>query len=406
MFDTPSVQAQYTACPYPPLEAGELPHIHPPASSWDFVHYYGSHRRPAQLPAILDAGCGTGFSTLKLARANPGAKITAVDLSPSSLQLAQQRLKAAGISCENIQFLQGDLAQINLPQTFDYIYCTGVLHHMPDPTAGLAQLKAHLKPRGLMTLMLYNPHARHEIRALQKILHSLWQNPADLQEGLMLCRTLLHGLPEGHSFKQMYAQHQTVITQELGPAFAHSDAFLVDTYLQVCEQEWELSRWWQELDSAGLQILRFFDEATWEPGQYLKGLPDYYQGHNFRERCCLIDPLRRANNYLFVVGHGDQAWRRPALAWRPTDTPSKLPWVQSQVLADHFLALENQLGSKLELAPLAQGLWNHSDGQTDWETLLQSCSANSEPQPRELRHALERCAQQLLEGYFVWNPVD
>ncbi|MBT9544523.1 MAG: class I SAM-dependent methyltransferase [Candidatus Sericytochromatia bacterium] len=406
MSNTPSVQAQYTACPYPPLEAGELPHIHPPAATWDFVHYYCSHRHASQEPHILDAGCGTGFSTLKLARANPSAKITAVDLSPSSLKLAQQRLKAAGISCENIQFLQGDLTQLNQPQTFDYIYCTGVLHHMPDPAAGLAKLKAHLKPRGLMTLMLYNPHARHEIRALQKILHSLWQNPADLQEGLMLCRTLLHGLPEGHPFKRMYSQHLTVITQELGPAFAHSDAFLVDTYLQVCEQEWELSRWWQELDSAGLQILRFFDEASWEPGQYLKGLPDYYQERNFRERCCLLDPLRRANNYLFVVGHGDQAWRRPALAWHPTDTPCKLTWVQSQVLGDHFLALENQLGSKLELAPLAHGLWEKADGKTDWETLIQICHTISNPHSTELRQALERCAQQLLDGYFVWNPVD
>jgi 2-polyprenyl-3-methyl-5-hydroxy-6-metoxy-1,4-benzoquinol methylase len=406
MSNTPSVQAQYTACPYPPLEAGELPHIRPPAAAWDFVHYYCSHRHAPQEPHILDAGCGTGFSTLKLARANPGAKITAVDLSPTSLQLAQQRLKAAGISCENIHFLQADLAQLELQETFDYIYCTGVLHHMPDPTAGLAKLKAHLKPRGLMTLMLYNPHARHEIRALQKILHSLWQNPADLQEGLMLCRTLLHGLPEGHPFKRMYIQHLAVITQELGPAFAHSDAFVVDTYLQVCEQEWELSRWWQELDSAGLQILRFFDEASWEPGQYLKGLPDYYQTLDFRERCCLLDPLRRANNYLFVVGHEAQAWARPALNWRSTDCPSKLPWVQGQVLGDQFLSLENQLGKKLELAPLAHSLWENMDGKTDWGTLLQSCHTISDSQPTEFHQALEHCAQQLLDGYFVWNPMD
>lgn len=406
MFQSPSVEAQYTACPYPPLEAGELPGIHPPAADWAFVYYYCSHRRVTHRPTILDAGCGTGFSTLKLARANPEAHITAVDISPTSLQLAQERLVQAGIRLENIQFVQADLAQLDLQQHFDYIYCTGVLHHMPNPKAGLASLKAHLRPQGLMTIMLYNPHARQEIRALQQVLHRLWQNPSNLQEGLMLCRTLLYGLPETHPFKRMYAQHQAVLTQELGPGFAQTDAFLVDTYLQICEQEWDLSQWWQSFDHAGFQILRFFDEPSWEPSQYLKGLPDYYQALDFRDRYCLIDPLRRTNNYLFVAGHSEEHWSRPKLQWTPQDKPHKLPWVQSHILADQFLVLENQLGSKLELAPPAQGLWPASEGCSDWESLLQACLKDTQVHGLELRQALEHCIQQFLDGYFVWASVD
>lgn len=41
---------------------------------------------------ILDAGCGTGYKSLILAEANPGAKIVGVDISEKSIELALERL--------------------------------------------------------------------------------------------------------------------------------------------------------------------------------------------------------------------------------------------------------------------------------------------------------------------------
>src|SRR5919199_6866729 len=45
---------------------------------------------------ILDAGCGTGYKSLVLAEANPGAQIVGIDLSEESVKLARQRLEYHG----------------------------------------------------------------------------------------------------------------------------------------------------------------------------------------------------------------------------------------------------------------------------------------------------------------------
>ena len=51
---------------------------------------------------ILDAGCGSGYTSLVLAEANPGTKIIGIDLSPKSIERAQERLNYHGI--ENFEF--------------------------------------------------------------------------------------------------------------------------------------------------------------------------------------------------------------------------------------------------------------------------------------------------------------
>jgi 2-polyprenyl-3-methyl-5-hydroxy-6-metoxy-1,4-benzoquinol methylase len=71
--------------------------------------YYLHHRRVVDTSnkVILDAGCGTGYKSLVLAEANPGAKIVGIDLSEQSLQLARQRLQHHGF--DNVEFISSKL---------------------------------------------------------------------------------------------------------------------------------------------------------------------------------------------------------------------------------------------------------------------------------------------------------
>jgi SAM-dependent methyltransferase len=50
---------------------------------------------------------------------------------------------------------------------FDHIVCTGVLHHLPDPDAGLRSLRDVLAPSGAMHLMVYAPYGRAGVYLLQ-----------------------------------------------------------------------------------------------------------------------------------------------------------------------------------------------------------------------------------------------
>ncbi len=139
-----------------------------------FVHsfatpYYLKYQRtiPSEGLTILDVGCGTGYTSLILALANPGAKIVGVDISPQSIDLARQRLQHHGI--ENAEFFElsvFDLAQLG--QQFDYINCDEVLYLL-DPGAALAAMKSVLKPHGVIRSNLHSALQRASFFRAQEL---------------------------------------------------------------------------------------------------------------------------------------------------------------------------------------------------------------------------------------------
>ncbi len=107
----------------------------------------------------LVAGGGTGDACIMLAqqlvdRRCPG-EVVYIDLSSASRAVCEARAKVRGL--RNITFLTGsllDLPTMTIGQ-FDSIDCTGVLHHLPDPAAGLQALASVLEPEGGIGIMLY-----------------------------------------------------------------------------------------------------------------------------------------------------------------------------------------------------------------------------------------------------------
>jgi ubiquinone/menaquinone biosynthesis C-methylase UbiE len=113
--------------------------------------------------AILNAGCGTGMLPIIRSMSWPRSKITAVDLSSASLSYASRMAEEYGAA--NIEFVQGDVLELPvLNRHYDLIDCTGVLHHMADPAAGLAALIEVCRPGGLIHLGLYSTYARVGIK--------------------------------------------------------------------------------------------------------------------------------------------------------------------------------------------------------------------------------------------------
>lgn len=101
---------------------------------------------------ILEAGCGVGAQTVTLARNNPRARITAVDISAASVAEARRRVEAAGL--ENVVFRQGDLFDLPFAaESFDHLFVCFVLEHLPDPHKALEALKAFLQPGGTITVI-------------------------------------------------------------------------------------------------------------------------------------------------------------------------------------------------------------------------------------------------------------
>jgi SAM-dependent methyltransferase len=98
---------------------------------------------------ILDAGCGKGRHVLLAARF--GAKrVVGLDVG-KAIDVAYANTKVL----PNVELVQGDLCRPPLRQVFDYIYCVGVLHHLPRPEEGFKALCRLLQPSGTISIWVY-----------------------------------------------------------------------------------------------------------------------------------------------------------------------------------------------------------------------------------------------------------
>ena len=88
-----------------------------------------------------------------MALALHGAReITAVDVSSSGLETAKENAK----EFDQIQFQQASVLDLPFPnESFDLVWCAGVLHHTNDFDKGLAELTRVLKPNGKLFLLVY-----------------------------------------------------------------------------------------------------------------------------------------------------------------------------------------------------------------------------------------------------------
>jgi 2-polyprenyl-3-methyl-5-hydroxy-6-metoxy-1,4-benzoquinol methylase len=165
------IRQQFDTGPYPrtpleqsPKDDGTLLYIH------NFLTPY--YLRNQKVPetegiSILDAGCGSGYTSLILAEANPGAKIVGVDISEQSVILARQRLQYHGF--KDVEFHAISIEEItSLNQSFDYINCDEVLYLLIDPVIGLQAMKSVLKPHGIIRANFHSSLTRsHYFRAQQ-----------------------------------------------------------------------------------------------------------------------------------------------------------------------------------------------------------------------------------------------
>ncbi len=134
---------------------------------------------------ILVAGCGTGREAVMLGAAFPDAQVLAVDLSLNSLAYAVSKAKEHGI--DNVTFRQADILQLgSLPQRFDYIASSGVLHHMEHPVEGWKVLSGLLKDGGLMKIALYSKLGHRFLPEVHRIIKQ--GNYAPTKEGMRLFR--------------------------------------------------------------------------------------------------------------------------------------------------------------------------------------------------------------------------
>ena len=155
---------------------------------------------------ILDAGGGTGDATIGLAQQfadlNVKADIVYIDLSATSRAIAEERANVRRLT--GITFMTGSLLDLSpeLVGTFDFINCSGVIHHLQDPAAGLSALAKCLRPQGGIFLMVYAPYGRAGVYPLQEMLKDTAPPTESPQERIRRSKKLISALPQQNLFNK------------------------------------------------------------------------------------------------------------------------------------------------------------------------------------------------------------
>lgn len=200
---------------------------------------------------ILVAGCGT-MQAAWFAFTNRQCEVIGVDLSEPSL--AHQRFLQDKHALTNLRLYKGDLCHVGeLGRRFDLIVCTGVLHHMADPDAGMRALAGVLADDGALACMLYGATRRTGVYMMQDAFRRMGVN-ADA-DGIAFVRRTLPSLPAWH-----FVHQYTAIAREL-----ENDAALVDTFLHPQDRAYTVPQVLALVEDNGLHFQGWFENSIYYP---------------------------------------------------------------------------------------------------------------------------------------------
>jgi 2-polyprenyl-3-methyl-5-hydroxy-6-metoxy-1,4-benzoquinol methylase len=265
--DLEKLRQHFNQAPYPrtPLET------FPTDPNRLYIHsvetaYYRRYRRvvnPAGM-VILDAGCGTGYKSLELAVANPGAKIVGIDLSEDSIDLANKRLEFHKI--ENVEFHAMPLEDVvKLGIQFDYINNDEVLYLIPDPIAGLKAMRSVLKPEGILRTNFHSALQRAVYLRSQSFFRELGlMAEAPTDQDVELVREMMRSLKDGVRIKEQAWQ----------PAFELDAERVLANHLLNGDKGWELPEFFDSLRSADLEFACMVNWWQWDLTALFKNIDE------------------------------------------------------------------------------------------------------------------------------------
>jgi SAM-dependent methyltransferase len=266
-----NVRAQYETLPYPPRDPKEEKTrlINPDSERLSNLnHFLYRGRRDFRDFRVLVAGAGTGDGTIYLAdqlRGHRGARVVSLDISQASTDVCRQRAKVRGL--RNITFLHAsllELGELGL-EPFDYVNCTGVLHHLADPDAGMVALTSVLKPDGGLGLMLYARYGRTGVYQMQELMRRVNKGVTDTHEKVENTKAMLACLPPTNWFKRgedLVSDHARM-----------GDAGIYDLLLHEQDRAYTVLETYDFVERAGLHLIdycRGIDRILLSPATYVR----------------------------------------------------------------------------------------------------------------------------------------
>jgi SAM-dependent methyltransferase len=242
----------YDRYPYPPavdtLEKYQGRCRDPQRRRADY-HLFWPDRAYREDHSILIAGCGTSQAARHAMRW-PSAEVAGIDFSATSVRRTEELKRKHNLKNLHVHELAVERVK-ELGMSFDQIVCTGVLHHLPDPDAGLNALRSVLKMDGAMHLMVYAPYGRTGIYMLQEFCRRI--GVQGTSEEIRDLISALNALPPGHPLETLLRQ---------APDFQH-EAALADALLHPQDRAYSVPQLLAFIERAGLKFGRWLRQAPY-----------------------------------------------------------------------------------------------------------------------------------------------
>ncbi len=243
----------YESHPYPP----QVDDVAAYRRSWDerrrraesaLVFPSQAHREDR---SILVAGCGT-MQAVHHALRWPRARVVGIDVSATSIELAAALKRKHRL--DNLELRRLAVESVDeLGERFDFAVCTGVLHHLADPVAGLRAIRAAVRSGGALNVMVYAPYGRAGVYMLQEYCRRLgigWSS-AEIRD---LAATL----------KALPANHPLAPLLRASPDFSNPDA-LADALLHPRDRAYDVAGFFELLHRGGFTFARWVRQAPYLP---------------------------------------------------------------------------------------------------------------------------------------------
>ena len=194
---------------------------------------------------ILDAGCGTGATTLLFA--NQGCMVVGVDRDETALQNANKLLEQTS-HVGQVVFQRGNVNQLPFEDdTFDMVWTSYVLHHIADKLHVVEELKRVLKPGGRLAI-------REGGLPVQMLPHDIGLGEPGLQDRLRVAQNTWftamtrHTLPDEKPYpfgwsqllldsKFIDVQARTFVTDFLPPFNKSQQQFILHYFQRMLDRD-------------------------------------------------------------------------------------------------------------------------------------------------------------------------
>jgi hypothetical protein len=258
------------------------------------------------------------------------------------MAIAQKRAEYRGLT--NITWIHDSI--LNIPALklgkFDYITCTGVLHHLESPDDGLKVLADSLTDDGGMGIMVYAQYGRTGVYQMQDMLRMVNEGITSRQEEVKNGWAVVNALPNTNWYKRGGQE----LSGDLGP---YGDVGMYDMFLHKQDRAYTVPQLYEFVEKAGLNFVDYNS-----PHSRIMLKPEtYFQDPEFLKKIKAMDKWKQQAVCEIMCGsivkHSFYVSKRKNPIARITDMDN-VPYIYtinnlSAQIADHIKNNQRILGS-------------------------------------------------------------